>query len=158
MDVFLKFEWWVLPASSLVGIVCLSLIFLLLFENRKAGGGIDPFNKKKKISVKRMTEGDLAGVPLADLLMEFFRQKKSGTLAIEFLDRAGFIFFNSGSIVHSKYLYAQGKQALFDLLDLEAGRFHFKPELLTQQTTITEETSHLLLDWKNHREKILMEG
>ncbi|MGI9592002.1 MAG: DUF4388 domain-containing protein [Myxococcota bacterium] len=94
-------------------------------------------------------EGQLAQLPLADLLQLFHVSRKTGTVeVVRGLGRSrrqvGRIVLRAGDVVDAAVGPVTGKKALFRLLAWDRGSFAFKPEPVGGEATIQMPTRALL--------------
>jgi DNA-binding response OmpR family regulator len=75
----------------------------------------------------REIEGNLAQIPLVDLLQILAVNRKSGRLALEREGEQAEIFLDQGRVVDARAGAVQGEKAIFRLLTLREGQFAFVP-------------------------------
>ncbi|MCH7707136.1 MAG: DUF4388 domain-containing protein, partial [Myxococcales bacterium] len=94
-------------------------------------------------------EGDLAALPLADLLQLFHVSRKTGTIEVsQSLGRnrrqLGRIVLRGGDVVAAAVGPIEKEKAFFRLLSWDRGSFAFKPEVADLETSIQTPTRALL--------------
>ena len=105
-----------------------------------------------------IVEGDLAQIPLADLLQLFHVSRETGTfevsreLEVGRLAR-GQVLLRGGDVIAASVEAALGEKALYRLLAWDRGRFVFRPEAVTETATIQRPTRALLREGKRHVEE-----
>jgi CheY-like chemotaxis protein len=122
---------------------------LLREIDRALQGGL----RVRESGQEQAIEGNLAQVPLVDLLQLFHGNKKSGTvrLSLERADEVGTIVLRGGEAVDAALpgrdgVAIRGVKALFRLMTLREGRFEFVPEDLGGPPQIQTSTRALLLE------------
>lgn len=97
-------------------------------------------------------QGDLAHMPILDLVQVFSSFGRSGVLGVETVTVKGTIYFNLGQIVEAQSGAISGEEALLELLRAASsgGRFNFEAGSCGHVTkTILRPTSHILLGLAN---------
>lgn len=93
-------------------------------------------------------DGDLAHMPLADVLRMLCVQRKTGLLRLDpkGIKGSGSIQLLEGQAVHGEFGALEGEAAFCQLLLHEAGRFSFRPGEELPQRTIEVQTLPLLME------------
>jgi CheY-like chemotaxis protein len=91
-------------------------------------------------------KGDLEQVALFDLLQVFSANNRTGKLHVEAPSGAGDVWVQGGRIVDAAVGPATGSKALYRILALREGRFHFLPDVAAPQAGIDAPTDHLLME------------
>jgi len=105
--------------------------------------------EKKKIlssSSEKTIRGDLAQIPLTDLIQIFLLNKKSGLLSISYQSSVARIYFRKGSIISASVGNIQGIKAVFRLIALKSGNFEFDPNKQSKGINVSMNTERLLLE------------
>ena len=130
-----------------------SAVRALLAE--RDGGAVAP---SKPIGGEGIVEGDLAQIPLADLLQLFHVSRETGTfevsreLEVGRLAR-GQVLLRGGDVIAASVDAALGEKALYRLLAWDRGHFVFRPEAVSEIATIQRPTRALLREGKRHVEE-----
>jgi hypothetical protein len=69
--------------------------------------------------------GELSEITPVDLLQLINSAQKTGTMDLALDKGRGMVFFKEGEIVYARYLKFRGKQAVFALLEVNAGHFSY---------------------------------
>jgi DNA-binding response OmpR family regulator len=97
---------------------------------------------------KGVFDGDLAHMPLADVLRMLCVQRKTGLLRLDpkGVKVSGAVQLVEGQVVHAEFGVLSGESALCQLLLHESGRFSFRPGEELPQRTIEVQTLPLLME------------
>ena len=118
-------------------------------------GAVDP---SKPIGSEGIVEGDLAQIPLADLLQLFHVSRETGTFEVTRELEAGRlargqVVLRGGDVIAASVDAALGEKALYRLLAWDRGHFVFRPEAVSETATIQRPTRALLREGKRHVEE-----
>lgn len=69
--------------------------------------------------------GQLADIPPLELFQMINANQKTGRLKVEVGDKKANLLFNEGELVHAAYNSKEGREAFYDVLALNEGRFKF---------------------------------
>lgn len=110
------------------------------------------------IAGEGLVEGELAQLPLADLLQLFHVSRETGTFEVtRELDAGrttrGRVVLRGGDVIAASVDTALGEKALYRLLAWDRGHFRFRPEPVTEPATIQRPTRALLREGKRHSEE-----
>lgn len=94
--------------------------------------------------------GDLAQIPLPDLLQLLSMGRKTGTLTVSTSSGAGELHLAEGEVVDAMYRRADGMKAVIRLLGEREGAFHFAPDTTPGLRRIFEPVSSILMDGTRH--------
>ena len=94
----------------------------------------------------REIEGNLAQIPLVDLLQILAVNRKTGRLALEREGDRAEILLDEGKVVDARTRHAEGEKALFRLLALREGQFAFVPGPTTAEARIQRRVEELVLE------------
>ncbi len=94
----------------------------------------------------REIEGNLAQIPLVDLLQILAVNRKTGRLALEREGEKAEIALENGRVVDARTRHAEGEKALFRLLGLREGQFAFVPGAAPVEARIDRKVEELVLD------------
>jgi CheY-like chemotaxis protein len=94
----------------------------------------------------REIEGNLAQIPLVDLLQILAVNRKSGRLALEREGETAEIALESGRVVDARTRHAEGEKALYRLLGLREGQFAFVPGAPPAEPRIDRKVEELVLE------------
>ena len=94
----------------------------------------------------REIEGNLAQIPLVDLLQILAVNRKSGRLALEREGERAEIVLDAGRVVDARTRHAEGEKALFRLLALREGQFAFVPGPAPAEPRIDRKVEELVLE------------
>lgn len=112
----------------------------------------------KPIAGEGIVEGDLAQIPLADLLQLFHVSRETGRFEVlrelePGRSARGEIVLRGGDVIAASVDMTVGEKALYRLLAWERGRFTFHPGAVTEPATIQRPTRALLREGKRHVEE-----
>jgi hypothetical protein len=104
--------------------------------------------------------GDLAQVPLPDLLQLLSMGRKTGTLSVTTSNAAGEIRLADGEVVDAMFRRAEGMKAVTRLLGEREGAFHFAPDGAPALRRIREPIASILMEGTRQVDEIrrLREG
>jgi DNA-binding response OmpR family regulator len=94
----------------------------------------------------REIEGNLAQIPLVDLLQILAVNRKSGRLALEREGERAEIALEEGKVVDARTRHAEGEKALYRLLALREGQFAFVPGAPSGEPRIQRRVEELVLE------------
>jgi len=94
-------------------------------------------------------EGELAQLPLSDLLQLFHVSRKTGVVLLTHCVRGrkgedGRVLMSSGDVVHAEVGPIVGEKALFRMMAWERGSFAFRPEIVATKPSVKTPTLVLL--------------
>jgi len=92
-------------------------------------------------------EGAIAGGSLLEVFQFVEIGRKSGCLLIEDKRPVGMVFFNQGIIVYAATRRSTGRQAIFDILGQNAGRFRFILDKEAKAVNCNIPTLAVLMEW-----------
>jgi len=98
--------------------------------------------------------GDLAQVPLPDLLQLLSMGKKTGTLTVTTSNAAGELRLSEGEVVDAMFRRAEGMKAVIRLLGERDGAFHFAHDAAPALRRIREPMSNILMEGTQHSDEI----
>ena len=98
--------------------------------------------------------GDLAQVPLPDLLQLLSMGRKTGTLSVATSNAAGELRLADGEVVDAMFRRAEGMKAVIRLLGEREGAFHFAPDAAPALRRIREPISSILMDGTHQVDEI----
>lgn len=105
-------------------------------------------SKKIQKSVQRCAlEGDIAGGNLLEVLQFIEIGSKTGCLMIETKGPFGLVYFNNGRIVYAAAANSQGRQAVYSILNLKAGKFRFILNKHPKVANLHLSTLSVLMEW-----------
>ncbi len=90
--------------------------------------------------------GDIAQVPLPDLLQLLSMGRKTGVLGVTTSNAAGEIRLADGEVVDAMFRRAEGMKAVIRLLGEREGAFHFAPDTAPTLRRIREPISSILME------------
>lgn len=90
--------------------------------------------------------GDLAQVPLPDLLQLLSMGRKTGTLGVTTSNAAGELRLADGEVVDAMFRRAEGMKAVIRLLGEREGAFHFSPDTAPTLRRIREPIHSILME------------
>jgi DNA-binding response OmpR family regulator len=102
----------------------------------------------------REIEGNLAQIPLVDLLQILAVNRKTGRLALEREGERAEIFLEGGKVVDARTRHSDGEKALFRLLALREGQFAFVPGAASVEPRIQRRVEELVLEGLRQSDEI----
>jgi hypothetical protein len=94
-----------------------------------------------------MYSGNLKQTNMLDALQFLELGRREGILHIYVGRRKGYITFSGGQIVDAFFRDATGKEAVFQMLELDYGDFYFESKTINQPRVITESMMDIALEW-----------
>jgi hypothetical protein len=98
-----------------------------------------------------MYSGNLKQTNLLDALQFLELGRREGILHIYVGRRKGYITFVGGQIVDAFFRDTTGKEAIFQMLELDYGDFYFESKGISQPRVITESMMDIALEWDARR-------
>ncbi|MFP4014694.1 MAG: DUF4388 domain-containing protein [Chitinispirillaceae bacterium] len=92
-------------------------------------------------------EGDIGGGNLLEVLQFIEIGSKTGCLMIETKGPFGLVYFNNGRIVYAAAANSQGRQAVYSILNLKAGKFRFILNKHPKVANLQLSTLSVLMEW-----------
>lgn len=90
--------------------------------------------------------GDVKTIGLFSILQMLGADRKSGCLKIVRQQKTSRIYFLEGDVVHSVSGELQGREAFFDAMREDQGKFEFSPDNAPEEVTMSERVEWLLLE------------
>jgi hypothetical protein len=94
-----------------------------------------------------MYSGNLKQTNLLDAIQFLELGRREGILHIYVGRRKGYITFVGGQIIDAFYRNTTGKEAIFQMLELDYGDFFFESKSINQPRVITESIMNIALEW-----------
>jgi hypothetical protein len=98
-----------------------------------------------------MYSGNLKQTNLLDAIQFLEIGRREGILHIYAGRRKGYISFATGQIVDAFFRNTVGKEAVFQMLELDYGDFYFESKTISQPRVITESMMDIALEWDARR-------
>jgi hypothetical protein len=98
-----------------------------------------------------MYSGNLKQTNLLDAIQFIEIGRREGVLHIYAGRRKGYITFAMGQVVDAFFRNASGKEAVFQMLELDYGDFYFESKTISQPKVITESIMNIALEWDARR-------
>jgi hypothetical protein len=135
-----------------VGLLC-GIAAAFLLRRRRA------LRRASGQSVTRfMYSGNLKQTNLLDAIQFLEIGRREGILHIYAGRRKGYITFAVGQIVDAFFRNAVGKEAVFQMLELDYGDFYFESKAISQPRVITESMMDIALEWDARRYGNVFDG
>jgi hypothetical protein len=105
-------------------------------------------------SVQRCAlEGQIAGANLLEVLQFIEIGSKTGCLMIATKEPFGLVYFGDGKITYAATTGHQGVEAVYDILNLPAGKFRFITNKLPKTANLNLPTLHVLMEWTKEKDE-----
>jgi hypothetical protein len=131
----------VITSGFCAGVLTIAGIYLLAWLKKR----------KKPISGQYNTSfvfsGNLKQTTLLDAIQFLEIGRREGILHIYSGRRKGYLTFQSGQVVDAFYRNEIGREAIFQMLELEDGDFYFEPKSINQPRLISESMMDLAFEW-----------
>jgi hypothetical protein len=135
-----------LAATGFTCGVLLGVLTALMLRRRSA------LRRASVQSVTRfMYTGNLKQTNLLDAIQFLEIGRREGVLHIYAGRRKGYISFAAGQIVDAFFRNMSGKEAVFQMLELDYGDFYFESKIISQPRVITESMMDIALEWDARR-------
>jgi hypothetical protein len=109
------------------------------------------FRSEKKASnqftTRFMYSGNLKQTNLLDAIQFLEIGRREGILHLYIGRRKGYVTFVGGSIVDAFYRNTTGKEAIFQMIDLNYGDFYFESKIINQPRVIKESIMDIAMEW-----------
>ncbi len=105
-----------------------------------------PKEIRKSVEVAAL-EGEIGDGSLPEVLQFVEIGHKTGCLLVEDRKPSGLVYFKDGTIVYAVSGRARGKDAVFDLLAMESGKFRFVLDKEAPATNCALPTLGVLMEW-----------
>lgn len=131
----------VIAASGLgAGIFCGALItFFSIKKNKKS--------LQQSYNTSFVFSGNLKQTTLLDAIQFLEIGRRVGILHIFSGRRKGYLTFTKGQVVDAFYRNNTGREAIFQMLELQEGDFYFEPKVIMQPKLISESMMDIAFDW-----------
>lgn len=144
--------WLAFLAGAVVALIIGIPVLVVSFWPRKPKGGEFKPSRKDRDKGPSHLAGGLEHLALADLLQFLAQGGHSGTLHITSGRRAGIIRLVQGLVTHAEFRRERDLPAMFHLLSLEIGDFHFRFEPPPPEHVRGREVVDILMLWLSARE------
>lgn len=94
---------------------------------------ITKMNEQRAEELASGMVGQVADISLVELCQMVNSNQKTGRLNIENNEDRGVILFNEGELVHAEYKNFNGKEAFYEIIGVDDGRFKFTQGLSSQE-------------------------
>jgi CheY-like chemotaxis protein len=125
-----------------------------LLEERQQ---IAPAEASAAVEATGGVEGELAQLPLTDLLQLFHVSRKTGAVKLTHRDRGksekGRVLLSGGDVIHAEVGPIAGEKALFRMIGWERGSFVFRPERVAIEPSVKTPTLVLLREGRRQLEE-----
>lgn len=95
--------------------------------------------------------GNLKQTNLLDAIQFLEIGQREGILHIYSGRRKGYLTFVKGQVVDAFYRNQVGREAIFQILELEEGDFYFEPKTVSQPRLISESIMDIAFDWDERK-------
>ncbi|MBD3419468.1 MAG: DUF4388 domain-containing protein [Chitinivibrionales bacterium] len=102
--------------------------------------------------------GDISSGTLCDILQLIEIGSKTGCLLIERDELLGTIYFQDGNIVSAKTKYCNGKAAVYEILNLVQGQFHFINGKKAPKADFVYPTVGILMQWAQKNDEATIQA
>jgi len=102
--------------------------------------------KGEKPDRQRGVAGNIAEIPLPDLIQLFSTGRKSGVLQLNKSEEEGSIFFENGDVINAFYNDMTGDKAFYQLMRWDEGDFYLNSEVTLPEREIQAPTPHLIME------------
>jgi hypothetical protein len=109
---------------------------------------------KKSVQTSAL-EGDIRLGNLMEVMQFIEIGKKTGCLYITVKSPFGLIYFENGRITYAATQGVQGKEAVFEILNLKEGHFHLVLDKTSQSKNVNLSTLEVLMDWTKVKDEAL---
>jgi uncharacterized protein YraI len=109
---------------------------------------------KKSVQTSAL-EGDIRLGNLMEVMQFIEIGKKTGCLYITVKTPFGLIYFEQGRLTYAATQGAQGKEAVFEILNLKEGHFHLVLDKTTPSKNVNLSTLEVLMDWTKVKDEAL---
>jgi hypothetical protein len=107
--------------------------------------------EKRRTSGQYLTtfvfSGNLKQTNLLDAIQFLEIGQREGILHIYSGRRKGYLTFVKGQVVDAFYRNETGREAIFQILELEEGDFYFEPKTIIQPRLISESIMDIAFEW-----------
>jgi hypothetical protein len=91
--------------------------------------------------------GNLKQTTLLDAIQFLEIGQREGILHIYSGRRKGYLSFVKGKVVDAFYRNETGREAIFQILELEEGDFYFEPKTISQPQLISDSIMDIAFEW-----------
>lgn len=95
--------------------------------------------------------GNLKQTNLLDAIQFLEIGQREGILHIYSGRRKGYLTFVKGQVVDAFYRNQAGREAIFQILELEEGDFYFEPKTVSQPRLISESIMDIAFEWDERK-------
>jgi hypothetical protein len=126
-----------LTSGLMIGIIC--VYFIRRFRSVKKASN--------QFTTRFMYSGNLKQTNLLDAIQFLEIGRREGILHLYIGRRKGYVTFVGGQIVDAFYRNTTGKEAIFQMIDLNYGDFYFESKVINQPRVIKESIMDIALEW-----------
>jgi len=137
---------WILATGLLCGIAVACVIILAREMKRRARA-----ETSGQSNTSFVFSGNLKHTSLLDAIQFLEIGQREGVLHIYSGRRKGYLTFSKGQVVDGFYRNEIGREAIFKMLALEEGDFHFEPKTVTQPKLMTDSMMDIAFEWDARR-------
>jgi hypothetical protein len=130
---------------AIIGLVCGILVGSVIVVLLRRRRGMR--NSAAQYITRFMYSGNLKQTNLLDAIQFLELGRREGILHIYVGRRKGYITFVGGEIIDAFYRNTTGKDAIFQMLELDYGDFFFESKTINQPRVITESIMNIALEW-----------
>jgi hypothetical protein len=100
-----------------------------------------------QFTTRFMYSGNLKQTNLLDAIQFLEIGRREGILHLYIGRRKGYVTFVGGQIVDAFYRNTTGKEAIFQMIDLNYGDFYFESKIINQPQVIKESIMDIAMEW-----------
>jgi hypothetical protein len=100
-----------------------------------------------QFTTRFMYSGNLKQTNLLDAIQFLEIGRREGILHLYIGRRKGYVTFVGGQIVDSFYRNTTGKEAIFQMIELNYGDFYFESKIINQPRVIKESIMDIAMEW-----------
>lgn len=101
--------------------------------------------------------GNLKQTTLLDAIQFLEIGRRDGILHIFCGRRKGYLTFVKGKVVDAFYRNDTGRDAIFQMLELQEGDFYFEPKVIIQPRLISETMMDIAFEWDARKNEVMQD-
>lgn len=133
------------------GIICGVIVFSWNAIKRRKKGSQQSYNTSFVFS------GNLKQTTLLDAIQFLEIGRRDGILHIFCGRRKGYLTFVKGKVVDAFYRNGTGRDAIFEMLELQEGDFYFEPKVIIQPRLISETMMDIAFEWDARKNEAMQD-
>lgn len=147
------FDTTTLIAASGLGAGIISGVLVFSWDAIKRRGK----DSQQSYNTSFVFSGNLKQTTLLDAIQFLEIGRRDGILHIFCGRRKGYLTFVKGKVVDAFYRNDTGRDAIFQMLELQEGDFYFEPKVIIQPRLISETMMDIAFEWDARKNEVMQD-